>query len=171
MARRGADYVLGIDTDPHYLEQARLAAELSGVKLDLKQLSVYDIGSLGQRFDLVIFMGVFYHLRHPLLALDLIRQHVADDLFLFQSMQRGSDELLSKIQHDYPFEETAVFEQDAFPKLHFLEQSYCADPTNWWIPNRACVEAMLRSSGFCILDRPEEEVYLCQTSKREHPYD
>ena len=45
---------------------------------------------LGERFDLVIFMGVLYHLRHPLLALDLIHEHVAKDMLLFQSMQRGS---------------------------------------------------------------------------------
>ena len=39
------------------------------------------------------FMGVLYHLRHPLLALDLIREHVAGDLLLFQSMQRGSGDV------------------------------------------------------------------------------
>jgi hypothetical protein len=37
-----------------------------------------------------------------------------------------------------------------------------SDPTNWWIPNRACAEAPLRSSGFIILDQPEEEVLLCK---------
>ncbi len=36
---------------------------------------------LGEQFDVVIFMGVLYHLRHPLLALDLIHEHVARDLF------------------------------------------------------------------------------------------
>ena len=39
---------------------------------------------------MVLFMGVLYHLRHPLLALDLIHRHVAEDLLVFQSMQRGS---------------------------------------------------------------------------------
>ena len=32
--------------------------------------------ALGERFDVVLFLGVLYHLRHPLLALDLIREHV-----------------------------------------------------------------------------------------------
>lgn len=52
-------------------------------------MSVYEAGHLG-RFDLVIFMGVLYHLRHPLLALDLLYEHCVGDLMLFQSMQRGS---------------------------------------------------------------------------------
>ena len=46
--------------------------------------------------------------------------------------------------------------------MHFVERRYSNDPTNWWIPNRACVEAMLRSSGFEIVDHPEEEVYICR---------
>jgi tRNA (mo5U34)-methyltransferase len=35
------------------------------------------------------------------------------------------------------------------------------------VPNRACVEAMLRSAGFEILSRPEQEVYVCGTAERE----
>jgi tRNA (mo5U34)-methyltransferase len=62
---------------------------VTGQEIEFRKLSVYDVGQLGERFDLVIFMGVLYHLRHPLLALDLIHEHVADDLLLFQSMQRG----------------------------------------------------------------------------------
>ena len=42
-----------------------------------------------------------------------------------------------------------------------IEKSYAGDPTNWWIPNRACAEAMLRSAGFEILEHPEDEVYVC----------
>jgi tRNA (mo5U34)-methyltransferase len=55
-----------------------------------------------------------------------------------------------------------VFERPGFPRLHFIEQRYSADQTNWWLPNRACAEAMLRSAGFEILDHPEEEVFVCR---------
>jgi tRNA (mo5U34)-methyltransferase len=161
MKRRGADRVLGIDFDETYLEQARFAAELCGVDIELRMLSVYDVAELGERFDLVLFMGVLYHLRHPLLALDLIHEHVTKDLFVFQSLQRGSPEV-ETLQENYPFQEQEIFEREGFPRLHFIEKRYSDDQTNWWIPNRACSEAMLRSAGFEILDHPEEEVFICR---------
>lgn len=168
MKRRGADRVLGVDFDDRYLMQARFAAEVTGMDIEFRKLSVYDVAELGETFDVVLFMGVLYHLRHPLLALDLIHQHVARDLFVFQSMQRGSTEVMP-LERDYPFSETAIFDQPGYPKLHFIENGYSNDPTNWWVPNAACVEAMLRSSGFRIVAHPEQEVYVCQRVEVEHP--
>ena len=161
MKRRGADVVVGIDSDERYLAQAALAADVLGVSIDLRPLSVYEVARLGRRFDVVLFMGVLYHLRHPLLALDLIAEHVASDMLVFQSMLRGSDEVAS-LADDYPFAEEDVFDMPGYPKLHFVERRYAHDETNWWVPNRACVEAMLRSSGFSITSRPEPEVYVCR---------
>lgn len=161
MKRRGAERVVGIDTDPRYLRQARYAAQVTGMQIEFRQMAVWDVARLGERFDLVIFMGVLYHLRHPLLALDLIHEHVARNLMLFQSMQRGSRDL-ALLEPDYDFNEPAPFDEPGYPKMHFIEHRYSHDQTNWWIPNRACVEAMLRSSGFSVEARPEEEVYLCR---------
>ncbi len=161
MKRRGAARVVGIDFDEGYLKQARFAARVSGLDIDFHQLSVYDIAKLGERFDIVLFMGVLYHLRFPLLALDLIHEHVARDLLVFQSMQRGSPEA-EDLPEDFDFWVTEPFDRSAYPKLHFVEQSYAGDPTNWWIPNRACTEAMLRSAGFAIAAHPEAEVYICR---------
>ncbi len=168
MKRRGADRVVAIDSDERYLAQAQLAAETLGQDdIEFRKLDVYDVGAVGEKFDVVIFMGVLYHLRHPLLALDLIHEHVAGDLMLFQSMQRGSKHILP-LDEDYEFAETELFFESGYPKLHFVEREYAGDWTNWWIPNRACAEAMLRSAGFTIDKRIEEEVYLCRRTER--PY-
>src|SRR5690349_1074014 len=152
MKRRGADRVLGIDSDERYLAQARFAAQVLQADIEFQRLSVYDVAQLGERFDVVLFMGVLYHLRHPLLALDLLHEHAARDLLVFQSMQRGSDGELP-LAEDYPFSQTSIFDQPDYPKLHFVEHDYAGDWTNWWIPNAACAQAMLRSAGFDILDR------------------
>lgn len=170
MKRRGAERVLGIDTDVGYLRQARFAAEVTGMDVEFRQMAVWDVGALGERFDLVIFMGVLYHLRHPLLALDLIHEHVAKDLLLFQSMQRGSRSV-AEVREDYDFSETAAFDDAGYPKMHFIEHRYSHDETNWWVPNRACTEAMLRSSGFTIEEQPEEEVYICRRREVAMPPD
>jgi tRNA (mo5U34)-methyltransferase len=168
MKRRGAARVLGIDSDVRYLAQARLASETLGHDdVEFARLDVYDVGAIGEHFDLVIFMGVLYHLRHPLLALDLIHEHVAKDMLLFQSMQRGSKHVLP-LDKDYPFEEAEVFFESGFPRLHFVEHCYADDWTNWWVPNRACTEAMLRSAGFAIDKQIEDEVYICRKGRR--PY-
>jgi len=168
MKRRGADRVVAIDTDDRYLAQTKFASQMLGADLELRKLSVYDVGALGEKFDFVIFMGVLYHLRHPLLALDLLREHVCKDLLLFQSMQRGDDEVAS-LQPDYDIRDTEIFNSPGYPRLHFVEHRYAHDPTNWWVPNRACAEAMLRSSGFELLERAEDEVYLCRVSSEPVP--
>lgn len=161
MKRRGAARVLGIDTDETYLAQARFVAEVCGESIEFRRMSVYQVAGLKEKFDLVLFMGVLYHLRHPLLALDLLYEHAVKDLLVAQSLLRGSPEV-EPLENDYPFWETEIFHHSAYPRMYFVENRYSHDPTNWWIPNRACMEAMLRSAGFETLDRPEEEVYLCR---------
>ena len=165
MKRRGADRVLGIDFDDRYLQQARLAAEITGVEIEFRRLSVYDVGELGERFDVVLFMGLLYHLRHPLLALDLIHDHVAGDILVYQSLQRGS-KVETPVQRDYDFFEAEHFDAPGYPKLHFIEHQYARDWTNWWAPNAAASAAMLRSAGFDIVDHPETEVFICRRSER-----
>ncbi len=161
MKLRGAERVLGIDHDDVYLRQAAFAANVLGLDISFERLSVYEVPQLRERFDLVLFMGVFYHLRHPLLALDLLRQHVTKDWFIFQSMLRGSREV-EEVASDYPFSETSIFDQPGYPKMHFVEKRYTGDPTNWWVPNLACAEALLRSAGFRIEEVPEPEVFVCR---------
>ena len=171
MKRRGASRVLGIDWDERYLAQARLAADALGYadSVEFRRLSVYDVATLGERFDLVIFMGVLYHLRHPLLALDLIREHVAGDLMLFQTMQQGSTEV-GAVPEDHPFylpgtwTPPSYFDDATYPKMHFIEKKFAGDWTNWWAPNRAGSEAMLRAAGFAIEAHPQDDVYLCRVA-------
>jgi tRNA (mo5U34)-methyltransferase len=162
LARRGAS-VLAIDFDPRYLAQARWAAQQLDPegRIEFRQMGVYEVAQLQEKFDLVWFMGVFYHLRYPLLALDLIWEHAAADLMLFQTMQRGA-ETEDPVGADYDFFQQDHFDSPGYPKMHFIEHRYSGDPTNWWAPNVAGSKAMLRSAGFEILQHPEPEVYLCR---------
>lgn len=160
MKRCGADRVVAIDTDEKCLDQARFAAKVCGEEIEFRNLSVYRVAELREQFDLVLFMGVLYHLRHPLLALDLLHEYVVGDLFVAQSMLRGSRHS-GDLPPDFNVWEETVFEEDHFPRLHFVEKCFAHDPANWWIPNQACFEAMLRSAGFTILDHPETEVFVC----------
>jgi tRNA (mo5U34)-methyltransferase len=165
MKRRGADRVVAIDSSDRYLSQARFVAKVMGAEIEVRKLDVCAVGGLRTKFDIVLFMGVLYHLRHPLLALDLLHEHVVGDTMIFQSLQRGSRDI-EPVAKDYPFSEKEIFDRAGFPKMHFVEHRYAKDDTNWWIPNRACIEAMLRSAGFEIAETPESDVYICKTGER-----
>jgi tRNA (mo5U34)-methyltransferase len=159
MKQRGAERVLGIDVDDRYLNQARFAAATLDLDIEFEKRSVYMVDEIRGQFDYVLFMGVFYHLRYPLFALDKVIKKVGGTL-LFQTMIRGSEEI-SAWDEDYPFWNKEIFESRNFPAMYFVEKSYSHDPTNWWIPNRAAVEAMLRSSGLELTSHPEPETWIC----------
>ena len=161
MKRRGAARVVGIDSDPLYLAQARALAERFEVDVEFHERSVFDVAALEERFDLVLFMGVLYHLRHPLLALDLLRHHAVRRMLVCQSMLRGSAAVRA-VAEDYAFTDRTPFDDPAWPRLHFVEHRYAGDASNWWIPNAACAEAMLRSAGFAIEARPDTEIFVCR---------
>jgi tRNA (mo5U34)-methyltransferase len=165
LARRGAQ-VLGIDHDEHYLRQARWAAEQLGLqsKVELRQLGVYDLARVEEQFDLVLFMGVLYHLRYPLLALDVVAERVRGTLVL-QTLTLPGDEQVDP-PADLSLDERERLLEPGWPAVAFVERSMAGDPTNWWLANASAVEAMVRSTGLRVVDRPGHEIWLCE---RERP--
>jgi tRNA (mo5U34)-methyltransferase len=170
LKKRGAGRVLGVDVDERYLNQARFAAETLELDIEFQKRSVYQVDEIEGQFDYVLFLGVFYHLRYPLYALDKIIKKVSGKLF-FQSMIRGSEQE-REWKEDYQFWDMHPFKDPDFPCMYFIENSYANDPTNWWIPNRGAVEGMLRSSGLEIIAHPESETYVCEPRRvqREGQY-
>lgn len=160
--------VTGIDVDPHYLRQARWAAGRLGLEeqIEFRQMQVYDLAHIAEKFDLVLFMGVFYHLRYPLLGLDLVSQKVRR-LMVFQTLSMPGEAVREVTQVAHLNDRDALLDP-GWPKMAFLEHDFAGDHTNWWAPNRSGVEAMPRSSGMQITGRPENEIYLC-TPDPERP--
>jgi tRNA (mo5U34)-methyltransferase len=74
----------------------------------------------------------------------------------------------AEVPGDLPFSERHRLAEPGWPKMAFIERSLEHDPTNWWAPNTAAVEAMLRSAGFRIIGSPGAETYMCEPDK-EHP--
>src|SRR5579884_1479889 len=91
LKKSGASRVVGVDVDDRYLNQARFASQVLGLDIELAKCSVYDVDSIPGQFDYVLFMGVFYHLRYPLFALDkVIKKVKSKGSLIFQTMIRGS---------------------------------------------------------------------------------
>jgi tRNA (mo5U34)-methyltransferase len=168
LAKRGAE-VLAVDLDTHYLKQAEWVAEKFGLndRISFRQMQVYDFAQYRGTFDLVWFMGVFYHLRYPLLALDIIAQKTSG-MMVFQTLSLpGLDEM--EIPEDIEFHGREIMEQKAYPKMAFIEKRLAGDPTNWWAPNHQGILSMLHSCGFTVAGMPEEETYVAIKDKASKP--
>lgn len=166
LAARGAE-VLALDIDEHYLRQARWAARHLDPRgrIEFRQGSVYDLAGVAERFDLVLFLGVLYHLRHPLLALDLVSERVGDRLILQTLTMPGEAPIVAP--GDVPIDARSQLTGPGWPRAAFIEGSLAGDPTNWWAPDDACVQAMVRSAGLRLVARPGHEIYVCQPDRED----
>jgi tRNA (mo5U34)-methyltransferase len=132
--------------------------------VSFERMQVYDLASRDMQFDLVLFMGVLYHLRYPMLGLDIVCQKVKR-MMVFQTLTMPGDEVFIAT-HGRNFDDRELLAAPGWPKMAFLEHHFAGDPTNWWAPNHACVEAMLRSAGMKVVNRPGHELYLCEPDRQ-----
>jgi tRNA (mo5U34)-methyltransferase len=91
--------------------------------IDVPDLTPARVG----QFDIVLFAGVLYHLRHPLLGLETVAR-LTNSMLIVETHLDALDQ--------------------AQPMMVFYPGEFGNDNTNWWGPNRPCVEAMLRDVGF-----------------------
>lgn len=144
--RRGALRVVGLDRHPAEQQGFALAHQLLGSKAEYQVGSVYDLSpEVHGIFDVVLLLGVLYHLRHPLLALEkihrvcreclLVESHVLDEDFVHDGRH-------SPLATLHPLLETA-------PMMQFYpHDELVGDASNWWAPTVECLRLMLESCGF-----------------------
>ncbi len=144
--RRGAARVLATDhfawspacwgkREAFELARAHVAPAVEVMDIDLPDLSVQSVG----KFDVVLFCGVFYHLRHPLFTLERL-SHLVNETLIVETHMDALDEIR--------------------PAMIFYPNAELAnDPTNWWGPNPALVEAMLKDVGFPCVEYVQHPMY------------
>jgi tRNA (mo5U34)-methyltransferase len=147
--RRGAEEVVAFSLEDPVESGFTRLKELLGSRVQYVSGSVYDLSrrDLGT-FDLILFFGVLYHLRHPLLAIDrlrgvsrgdvLIETHVIDE----QKWVRPSD--ASFADEGMALRSTPIWRQYQEFELH------PQDASNWFGPNVAAVLEAFESAGFDI---------------------
>ena len=148
--QRGAARVLAVDNfSSMYVDTPsgfHVAHELLDSKVQFLQADLFRLEpeAIG-RFDVVLFLGVLYHLRHPLLALEHLAQ-LCDDQLILETELASPRGLLGA------FKRRIVGADNASSSMLFHEgDEVNRDPTNWWSPTARCVESMLRSCGFCAV--------------------
>jgi SAM-dependent methyltransferase len=133
--QRGADRVVGVDIYPPSWFSFDRIAQCFGSKVEFVQSSIYDLPRLLQeQFDVVLFLGVLYHLRHPLLAIDSLRQ-----------LTRGTVHVETAACAARPEGAHAEF---------YPTDGYFGDASNWFVPSATCLTDWFTSSGFTA-DRVE----------------
>lgn len=156
--RRGAARVLATDSfawnGANWSTKAgfELAREALGSKVedrevDILELDPADVGT----FDVVLCLGVLYHMRHPLLALERVAA-VTKDLLILET----------HVDMTWTRRPAAAF---------YPSHELGLDPTNWWGPNPEAVAGMLRSVGFARVETvtPDSTAYRIARSMRRLP--
>jgi tRNA (mo5U34)-methyltransferase len=134
--RRGATRVLAIDICPiDWFGFARIRDHY-GSNVDFLQGSIYDLPDRldGEQFDYVVFWGVLYHLRHPLLALDSVRRLARDRVTLETAV--ASDAL-------------GALAGSTVVQFHRRDEFH-HDASNWFVPSVPTLDAWLGSCGFHV---------------------
>ena len=72
------------------------------------------------------------------------------------------DEYFAAQPEDLSLADRQRMEQPGWPKMAFVRRRFNADFANWWVPNPACIEAMLGDVGFEIFAKPGDEMYVCR---------
>lgn len=150
LQKRGAKEVVALDFTPAEKTGFPVLKEVFGFKGEYVHDSVYNLSrkKYGE-FDIILCMGLLYHLRNPLLALDKIREVCKSELYVESFVidecfikPEGSHESLSNIS-----EELA-----RSPIMQFYPRSELnGDYTNWWGPNSACLQQMLEATNFTVI--------------------
>jgi tRNA (mo5U34)-methyltransferase len=131
--RRGASRVVAVDIFPPEYYGFSDIAELLGSGAEYVRASIYGLAELlGERFDLVLFLGVLYHLRHPLLALDEVR-----------ALTRGAT-LLETAVSDHELGERSG---EALARFYRRDE-LGGDPSNWFAPTARALVDWCTSCGF-----------------------
>ena len=163
MMLRGAKRCVLVEPFEEFARQAEYASQEFGVKLRIVNEDVHTYClTTKERFDYVLFLGLFYHLKYPGLVLDRLAEMTKRRIF-FQSHLIGSEEDTCADQDNYIRQTDDILLNDPrFPRLLFIEKLYNRDPTNWWIPNYTALEPLLRSAGLKVVARPHPQVVVAE---------
>jgi tRNA (mo5U34)-methyltransferase len=103
-------------------------------------MSVYDATEdrLG-RFDVIFFFGTFYHLRHPLLALDRLSAICDREIYVESAILDDFSPYRGGLGRGYSGEMVMEF---------YPDNQYGGNHTNWWAPSLQCLVHMVRAAGF-----------------------
>ena len=142
--RRGARRVLGVDGQRQHVRQGLFVRKLLGLDVEFRRLNVYELDtrSIGQ-FDITLALGLLYHLKHPILALEKLYR-VTNELLVIETAIMPPERTPESFSH--PLGE----QQMLLHPISFVENPASAKEQvfNWFLPSIEGLKALLRTTGF-----------------------
>lgn len=155
--KRGAERVVAIDDFSNAIykgerrgwEQFDLCRGALGYdesRCDRMELSVYDVDKAfwNEHFDVVLFFGVLYHLKHPLLALEKLAAVTREMICVESAVLDHYSPYLDGTKE--PFKAGGY--GDRMVMEFYPDAQYGENPTNWWVPTLRTMATMMRVAGF-----------------------
>jgi tRNA (mo5U34)-methyltransferase len=167
--RRGAKRVLGVDGQRQHVRQGLFVRKVLGLEVEFRRLNVYELSprNVGQ-FDITLALGLLYHLKHPVLALENLYR-VTKELLIIETAIMPTKQTPMSFAY-------AFGAGDAGATLHplaYVENSPEAKEQvyNWFLPGVNALMAMLRNIGFVGVELVEEKgdraVVVCRKAKED----
>lgn len=153
LAKRGAS-VVGVEKTAHYFKQALFLQSVFNLDVQFYNLTIYEIKKLGV-FDYVLFLGLLYHLRYPMLALDLVHSCCKEQVFVSQKTSLAEDVSMELVNS----------------QRNFISEKKEATE-NWWFTSKDCTTAMMQLAGFTnvktiYFDKKGQNIWLTAKSSLE----
>jgi tRNA (mo5U34)-methyltransferase len=160
--RRGAARVLGVDGQRQHIRQALLVRRMLGVDVEFRRMNIYELKphEIGQ-FDITLALGLIYHLKHLVLALENLYK-VTREMLIIETAILPAEYRPTPFTH--PLGETEM-------RLHafaLVENPPDAKEqvANWFLPSIEGLEALLKNIGFDSIEvvevKNERAVLICR---------
>jgi tRNA (mo5U34)-methyltransferase len=165
--RRGAQRVLGVDGQRQHVRQGLFVRKVLGLDVEFRRLNVYELNprTVGQ-FDITLALGLLYHLKHPILALENLYQ-VTRELLVIETAIMPPRQTPKSFAYSFGSAKTVLH------PLAYVENPPDAKEQvfNWFLPSVDALTALLRNTGFAEVDlvevKDDRAVVVCRKTKGE----
>jgi len=150
---RGAGRVLGVEVVDIFYEQAEGIRKIWQMDIEYRRMDAHDISKIDEQFDLVMFAGILYHLKNPLMVLEDMGRHCRDAIIVESEVipEDPRNVLMTRLGPPGNVKLTATTR--GFMKFYERDELN-GDSSNWWAPDTECLMGMLRVAGFRYFSRP-----------------
>ena len=150
---RGAGRILGIESFKMFFDQGEYFRNIWQMDIEYRFMDAHDIGKIDEEFDLVMFAGILYHLKNPLLVLEEIGRRCRDAVIVESEVipEDPRNLLMARLGPLGNIKLTPTTK--GFMKFYERDELN-GDLSNWWAPDTECLLGMLRVAGFKYFSRP-----------------